>query len=250
MSNSRRRSAGGAGTEGDPKVVSASKARRRRLTQAERTALSDERMFNSAISLISKRGANRTTLKEICETAGYSRGLATYRFGSKEAFLNAVVDRFYQSYRHHLQEYVGDREGLDALFSAIEALETFYSKHKKHLHASYVIWYESIGGDNEVKTKLRELHDIHRSDVRNWVAQGISDGTVSRHVDPDHFAVLYYSVVFGTIYQWMANPDAIDIRAAFGYFRSLARRELLKQHGGDRTCESLSGDYTHRKASV
>jgi AcrR family transcriptional regulator len=42
----------------------------RRLTQAERTALSDTRMFNAAMQLISEQGANRTTLKDICEQAG------------------------------------------------------------------------------------------------------------------------------------------------------------------------------------
>ena len=50
--------------------------------QAERSAQSDKKMFEAAIELINERGTAKTTLKDIGEHAGYSRGLASYRFGS------------------------------------------------------------------------------------------------------------------------------------------------------------------------
>ena len=40
-----------------------------RRTQAERTALSDQRMFDATIKLINERGTQKTTLKEIGELA-------------------------------------------------------------------------------------------------------------------------------------------------------------------------------------
>ena len=45
----------------------AGEANEGRLTQAERTALSDRRMFEAAIDLINERGTQKTTLKEIGE---------------------------------------------------------------------------------------------------------------------------------------------------------------------------------------
>ena len=36
-----------------------------RMTQAERSALSDKRMFDAAVELINERGTQKTTLKEI-----------------------------------------------------------------------------------------------------------------------------------------------------------------------------------------
>ena len=53
------------------------------LTQAERTAISDRAMLDAAIELVLEHGTEKTTLAMIGEKAGYSRGLATYRFGSK-----------------------------------------------------------------------------------------------------------------------------------------------------------------------
>ena len=60
-------------------------------TQAERTAESDARMLAAAVQLIVERGADGMTLKDVGEFAGYSRGLAGHRFGSKAGLFSALV---------------------------------------------------------------------------------------------------------------------------------------------------------------
>ena len=62
-----------------------------RRSHAERTDLSDRRMLEAAVQLICDRGPDRTTLKDVGEKAGYSRGLAGYRFGSKPGLFEFVV---------------------------------------------------------------------------------------------------------------------------------------------------------------
>ena len=63
----------------------------KRMTQAERTDLSDRLMRDAAIELIVEQGTAATTLKDVGEKAGYSRGLAGYRFGSRDALFSFVV---------------------------------------------------------------------------------------------------------------------------------------------------------------
>jgi len=60
-------------------------------TQAERTAISDRAMLDAAIDLILEHGTDKTTLAAIGEKAGYSRGLATYRFGSKAGWVGSIT---------------------------------------------------------------------------------------------------------------------------------------------------------------
>ena len=74
-----------------------------RRTQAQRTALSDQLMLEAAIKLINERGTQKTTLKEIGELAGYSRGLANYRFGSKDGLLQELFSRFDDRWKNHLE---------------------------------------------------------------------------------------------------------------------------------------------------
>lgn len=200
--------------------------RGRRLTQAERSALSDTRMFNAAMQLISDHGANRTTLKEICETAGYSRGLATYRFGSKDNFLQELLKHFNHAWIDQLRVYTENKEGVHTFMAAMDALERFLIDQQRYMRGGYIIWYESIGSDNAIRQQLARNHLQYRRDVERWLRDGIRDGTVRADVDVVNFAVLYLTFVSGTIYQWLVAPETVNLKSAFRYFRELARREL------------------------
>ncbi len=207
---------------------SAPRRRRRRLTQAERTALSDTRMFNAAMQLISEQGANRTTLKEICETAGYSRGLATYRFGSKDNFLQELLKHFNRAWVDQLRSATERKRGLDAFLAAIDALEHFLLEYPRYMRGSYIIWYESIGARSAVRAQLARNHLHYRRDVARWLRDGIEQGSVRKNVDVENFAAFYLTFVSGTIYQWLVAPEAVDLKAMFEYFRGVARRELAR----------------------
>ena len=88
-----------------------------RLTQAERTEISDNRMLEAAVELISTVGPAATSLKEVGMKAGYSRGLAGQRFGSKDnlfAFVLRQVGEVWlgQLKRSTSREYgLGDQRG-------------------------------------------------------------------------------------------------------------------------------------------
>src|ERR1700749_2189953 len=109
--------------KGLPKSKAGSRTiRAEQLTQAERTALSDGRMFEAAMELITKYGSHNTTLKEVGELAGYSRGLASGRFGSKDALLNELVGACNRRWKEEYDSYIGKRKGLEAFRSGIDCL--------------------------------------------------------------------------------------------------------------------------------
>jgi AcrR family transcriptional regulator len=201
----------------------------RRRTQAERTALSERRMFEAAVKLIGERGVQRTTLKDVCEAAGYSRGLANYRFGSKDAFLREVIGQFNLAWEHHIKTTIGDKTGLPAVLAAVDALESFLTDHANEMRGMYMIWYGSIGDNLEVQERLAENHRAYRRDMRRWVSEGIADGSVRKSVNADQFSIQYCSFVFGTVYQWVVNPSAFDLHSVFDYYRSVVRQLLDRE---------------------
>jgi AcrR family transcriptional regulator len=85
-----------------------------RRSHAERTALSDARMLDAAVSLIVTRGAAGTTLKEVGELAGYSRGLASVRFGNKAALFAFIVRSVGEEWLATLREAVREQVGHGA----------------------------------------------------------------------------------------------------------------------------------------
>tara|TARA_B100000795_G_scaffold264890_1_gene245985 strand:+ start:1952 stop:2590 length:639 start_codon:yes stop_codon:yes gene_type:complete len=200
-----------------------------RVTQAERTALSDQLMFDAAIDLINKHGTQGTTLKDIGEQAGYSRGLANYRFGSKANFMGELFSQFDSRWKQHLNKRVGDQSGLNALLAAAWALREFLSLETNTMRAMYILWYESLGKDSELRTKLAEHHDVYRDDAQRWVEEGIAAGEIDPVIDSKQYAVQYCAFIFGLVYQWLVSADALDLDAIFDEYEANTIKLLSKE---------------------
>jgi AcrR family transcriptional regulator len=62
-----------------------------RRTQAQRSAEARERLLQAAAALIAEGGLGALTVAEVGRRAGYSRGIAHYHFGSKDALVAELV---------------------------------------------------------------------------------------------------------------------------------------------------------------
>lgn len=186
-----------------------------RMKQAERTAMSDARMLEAAKELIAEHGTHNTTLREVGERAGYSRGLASNRFGSKEGLFSQLVLDFNRRWAREVRNTVGDKTGLPAFSAALDAVEYFLLNRTDEMKALYILWFESMSSHDEVRRRLALNHKAYRRDAERWVREGIQDGTISASIDPQSFAVGFASLIFGLIYQWLIDPENIDVHAVF-----------------------------------
>ena len=185
-----------------------------RRTQAERTALSDARMLNAAVRLICERGAAGTTLKDVGEWAGYSRGLASYRFGNKSGLFAFIIRSIGESWLRELRRAVKNKVGLAAIESATVAHYRFITDGSDHIRAFYILWFDSIGPDAELKHLVGTIHERRRRDVADWIRKGIERGEIDPSVDVAGTADQFCAAIIGIVYQWLVTPrDAAHIRS-------------------------------------
>ncbi|HKC50872.1 MAG TPA: helix-turn-helix domain-containing protein, partial [Myxococcota bacterium] len=89
------------------------KAQASRPRQAERRTLSARRLLDAATQLIAEQGFSRTTLAQIGEKAGYSRGLVNERFGSKSELVRVLAGEFQTYFAHdRLEPALAHKRGL------------------------------------------------------------------------------------------------------------------------------------------
>ena len=62
-----------------------------RRTQRERREQAERKVLAAATALIAQHGSRALTLAEVGEAAGYSRGIVSHHFGSRENLLRAVM---------------------------------------------------------------------------------------------------------------------------------------------------------------
>ncbi len=174
-----------------------------RRSHAERTDLSDRLMLDAAIRLIIERGTDRTTLKDVGESAGYSRGLAGYRFGSKAGLFEFIVRSVGERWLDDLKRVTTGRDGLGAIEAAIDEHCRFCVDAADDVRAFYILWFESIGVQSPVKDVIAGIHERRRRDTAAWLrAAGIE-----RTADCDALAAQFNAAVLGIAYQWLAEPD-------------------------------------------
>jgi AcrR family transcriptional regulator len=171
-------------------------------------------MVDAAVGLICSKGATKTTLKEVGEIAGYSRGLASQRFGSKDKLFTFIVRSVGELWLEDLRRAVLDDVGIEAIEKALDAHFAFIVRDAPAIRAFYILWFKSIGPDEELKKVVANIHDRRRKDVEKWLRKAIFTGELSKGVDCKSAAQNFCAAIIGVVYQWLANPaDKEQIKA-------------------------------------
>jgi AcrR family transcriptional regulator len=183
-------------------------------TQAERTAISDKAMFDAAVQLILERGTEKTTLQAIGEQAGYSRGLATYRFGSKAGLFDEICKTIARRWLDYLQEDVGDKTGIEAMCAALDSFFQFVSDYPREARVLQILYCGAGSPQSECRQTSVAIHQRQQDDVAEWVRAGQRAGSVRKDADPKSVAAQYIAYISGMTYLWLINPNAINVRKA------------------------------------
>ncbi len=180
-----------------------------RRTQAQRTEFSDKRMLDAAVELIVELGPAATSLKEVGLKAGYSRGLAGQRFGSKDSLFAFVLRQVGDSWLGHLKKVTLGVTGINAIHHALDEHYQFCVEAPDQVRAFYTLWFESVNAGSELKQIIKNIHDRRHQDLVDWI---VTDPTIHDTVkqDADVIASQFCASVIGIVYYWLANPDAID----------------------------------------
>lgn len=195
-------------------------------TQAERTAQSDRAMLEAAIALILERGTEKTTLAAIGERAGYSRGLASYRFGSKAGLFDAVCKSIGRRWLTYLQEGVGDKIGIDAMAAALEAFFRFLTESPREARVLQLLYCGAASPTAEYRETSLAIHKRQQDDVAAWVRAGIEAGSIRADADPHSVAAQYIAYTTGMTYLWVINPEGVDFARATNDMKKHLRRSL------------------------
>ncbi|MBR9909995.1 MAG: TetR/AcrR family transcriptional regulator [Gammaproteobacteria bacterium] len=202
------------------------------MTQVERTELSDHKMLEAATELLLEVGSMGTTLKEVGERAGYSRGLASARFGSKEGLFLRLITVHRESWALVVSQHIGDKTGVAAIMARIDAVEELFRREPETVKAVYMLWFESVGRTSGMRETLLKFHHQTLDAIAVFVQQGIDAGEIPAHVDPRLFAIDYFAQIFGFIYQWLFSPEDVQILRCVDALRILCVDRLTDSPQG------------------
>jgi AcrR family transcriptional regulator len=198
-----------------------------RRTQAERRARSEQSLLEAAEQLIAEKGTSRTTLAEIGERAGYSRGLVNQRFGSKGDLVSQLTQRIQKRFRDGiLVPALEDRTGLDALLTAVDAYLAGMDLSAGAGRAFYVLMAESLGPVPEIRETFATANREFRAFVERRIKDGIEAGDIRSDIDLAAQSGMIVGALRGITLQWLVDPNGLDLRATSRELRQTLERSL------------------------
>lgn len=192
-----------------------------RRTQAERRAQTGSALLQAAAELVVEGGVAALTLARVGERAGYSRGIVTHHFGSKQALVEALA-RVSQA---GFVPGVGDEPGLDRLLVLIDGYVARLGAAGPLRRAFLLLWAESLTSP-ELAEIFRERDEGFRADLRADVDAGIAAGDIRPDVDARAAAVAILGGLRGIALQRLLDPTAVDTERLRHALREQWRRAL------------------------
>ncbi len=188
----------------------------RRMTQAERRDRSERELIAAAIKLVAEQGVSAATFDSIGREAGFSRGLVTQRFGSKEGLIRTLIAHLHDWQAEFLE--AGEVEGMDGL----NALIALIHLHTDHLRESpegdayFMLLSAAVADRLETRAAFAESHEMERALIRAIISRGQASGHIRPDVDADAEALMAGCSLLGIRMQFMIDPafDSAPVRDA------------------------------------
>jgi AcrR family transcriptional regulator len=216
----------------------------RGLTQPERVEISNRRLVQAAVELVTEKGWEATTAAEIGRRAGYSRAMVHARYGSKDAILEAF---FAHEYVQRMTPDAGPEAlGLDEALAHFGRIQEVYSDAPDFLRAIFAMMFEAVKTTSPVRPILQEWLTRGVSKVETGLRRGIRDGSVRSDIDLVRAVNDISAGIFGVAFQWIALSDRYDLPRELTYLRA----RLVNEYGAQGKADSDAARHPRTRRST
>ncbi|MDB5482877.1 MAG: transcriptional regulator TetR family [Caulobacteraceae bacterium] len=199
--------------------------RTERRSQAERRDEAEQRLLAAAVRLVAERGLERTTLSEVGEAAGYSRGLPAHYFGGKSGLIVTLAAHLIGRFGRALERAERHGPGLKRLLGAAAFYFDSAAKDQTRTRALFVLLGEGLN-NALVTDRLAELNARSAKTFETNLRAAIADGEVRADIDAESQAILILAALRGAVGQWLLAPKTIDLSALRDEFVASLSRSL------------------------
>ena len=177
-----------------------------RLTQAERRDRSERELLEATIRIVSEQGVSAATFEAIGREAGFSRGLVTQRFGSKDGLIRALIDHLHVWQGDALdRDKVREMDGLSAL-CAFVALHCQTFEGHEETRAYYMLLSSAVADQHDYREAFADSHERERVLIRAMIERGQASGHIRADVDADAQALMTGCALIGLRTQCLIDP--------------------------------------------
>jgi AcrR family transcriptional regulator len=166
-----------------------------------------EEILDVALELFTKKGYDRTSVREIARLAGLSQAGLLHHFSTKEELFIEVLRRRDVRNREEFSSSQDDPNSISRLVSIVRRNMTQPGLVRLYVTMSA----ESTDVDSTARSFFEERYRSLRAEVAKDVRKKQKLGELSAELDPDAVASLLIASADGLQIQWLLESDGPDM---------------------------------------
>jgi AcrR family transcriptional regulator len=191
---------------------------KKRRTQEERRAESGYKLLEAAAQLIGQKGFVQTSLEEIGLKAGYSRGLVSHRYGSKEGLARELMHEISVGMARNLEPITEDYSGLEAVRRIAKEYLASVENATVRTRALYVLMFESLGPLSGLRKDFDAITEEFNRVFQLQLELAVKKGEIPEHTHCKTVAFNLVAHLRGITLMWITNPNMVDVPEIFNEF--------------------------------
>ena len=195
--------------KGSDKPTFIEEARRRQIIYAAR-------------QVILQTGFEKSTIQQIADAIGVSKGVILYHFGSKSGLGKAVLDETLASYGEHITK---ELSGFATPAEKILAFPHICAVYFESRQDEFTLYLDALGSFGEVDEKrsyMARANAIQRDYLMRLINAARRDGAF-RSVGVQALADTIQAFVDGIVSQYCADPSKVRPSSAAQTFQAMLR---------------------------
>ncbi|MCP2258833.1 transcriptional regulator, TetR family [Streptoalloteichus tenebrarius] len=215
---------------------------RKRLSREESREQTRERLLTAAAELFAERGVNGTSVEQIAERAGYTRGAFYGNFEDKH---HLVLELLHRRTRRELDEVRALGEGAPSPAEALAPLRAWHRDRARHLDGWLALRMELLLyalRNKEIRPLLATREHFARDAHADGIRQAFAERGVVPPADPAFLALVVHALEDGLLIQRLLSPDDVTDEVVVDAYELLMRSWTALATRGSRPDDDQEGN--------
>jgi len=190
-----------------------------------------ERIIEKSIRLFLKKGFNGTSIQDIMDEVGVSKGAFYWHFKSKDGLLETIIERFEKDFFESLFSHMNIKKDdfLKRFKSYHKYISEYALKNSELCVLATTLAAELTGSGTKAEKKLATLFERYINFIESILREGKQDNLFDDDFDITLNAHIIVSIHNGVLLQWYMNRKKLDGASLARTYRDVILYGMVKQ---------------------
>ena len=182
----------------------------------------EKKILHAAIELFVRKGYHATSIQDITQNVGLTKGAFYAHFKSKGELLYQIIEEFKTLFLDQLIKDVSDHSGSPA--DKIHRCMSFsaeFARTNENLCVFLTFLTNELKSDVDFEIVLKGVYRKYQKFLSKIFLQGIRSGQFKSDLDPDLAALSFMALHDGILHQWILNKDITNGRRLVRTLRNI-----------------------------